>query len=92
MNAMTFAEFQATRQWHDDLSVPCTDQALAGQPGYTYYRTLFIEDTNCWPSDAPGFGKGRWYTLIGRAEYQSDCLEDVERPLYDFAVREEYTP
>jgi hypothetical protein len=89
---MSFAEFQGTCAWHEDLSVPVEDEALKGIRGYTYCGVLYIEDATAWPTDAPGFGKGRWYTLIGRSEYQSDNLEDVERPLYAFAVSEGYAP
>ncbi len=63
---------------------------LAGRPGYLYLGSLFIEDASGWNTLAPGYGKGHWYTLIGRADYQSDDLETVERVLYQFATTEGY--
>ena len=87
---MTFDEFQNSRQWSDDLAVASADDLLAGCTGWLYCGgQLWIEDTSSWPADAPGFGKGKWYTRIGNMEYQSDLLEDCEHPLYEFAASEQ---
>ena len=94
---MTFAEFQAAGQDCADLGAAVRDELLQGRrgrlycgacwiEGRLYCGACWIEDTTDWPADAPGYGKGRWYTMIGRAEYQSDNLAEVERPLYEFAV------
>jgi hypothetical protein len=57
-----------------------------GDKGWSYFgRRYCIQDTSTWSADAPGFGQGKWYTRIGNIEYQSDDLEDCERPLYEFA-------
>jgi hypothetical protein len=86
---MTFEEFQKLRKWSDDLAKSFQDDVLAGSQGWLYCNgQLFIEDTSFWPAEAPGFGKGKWYTRIGNQEYQSDLLESCERPLYKFAASE----
>jgi hypothetical protein len=90
---MTFEQFQKTRQWCEDLPARLPGEALSQDSrGYVYCGRLFIEDATAWPESAPGCGQGHWYTVIGRAEYQSDDLEKVERPLYEFAVSEGCTP
>jgi hypothetical protein len=88
---MTFEQFQATRKQCDNLGEALRDEMLMSEKGLLYCGCLFIEDTNAWPTDAPGYSKGRWYTLIGRSEYQSDDLQSIERKLYEFAVSEGYT-
>lgn len=88
---ITFEEFQATRAWHDDLGPAVKDDALNGVKGYTYLGdNLFVESTEGRKDVPPGVALGRWYTCIGRTEYDSDDLEEVERPVYEFAVREGY--
>ena len=84
---MTFERFQGTRQWADDLAATFQDDALLGAKGWIY-GTLCIEDTSYWPSNSPGSGKGKWYPRIGNQEYQSDALEECERPLYEFSEPE----
>jgi hypothetical protein len=49
-------------------------------------------DAADWAESAPGYGQGRWYIVIGSAEYQPDDLEDCDQPLYQFAVSEGYAP
>jgi hypothetical protein len=89
---MTFEQFQATRQWCDDLAAALPDEVVEpGARGNLYCGSLFIEDTSAWPQTAPGQGRGHWYTRIANMEYQSDRLEDVERPLYRFAISEGLT-
>jgi hypothetical protein len=89
---MTFEQFQKTRQWCEDLSARLPGEALGqGSKGYVYCGSLFIEDATAWPESAPGYGRGHWYTVIGRVEYQSDDLQKVERPLYEFAVSGGYS-
>lgn len=87
---MTFQEFQASGKDCSDLGAALRDDTLAGAKGRLYCETLFIEDASAWDTTAPGYGKGRWHTLIGRAEPQSDSLEEIERHLYNFAVSEGY--
>lgn len=93
---MTFEEFQGSHQWCDDLGTRLREAAMPpGTRGWLYcgkqWGGLYIEDASTWPADAPGFGNGRWYTIIGRMEYQSDDLEEIERHLYGFALVEGYT-
>lgn len=88
---MTFAQFQSTRRAVSDLGAVINDEMLAGSPGLLYCNVLYIEDTTHWTDDAPGKGHGRWYTLIGRAEYQSDDLTTIEQRLYEFAQSEGYS-
>ena len=90
---MTFEQFQNTRQWCEDLSTRLPGEVLReDSKGYVYCGSFFIEDATAWPESAPGHGQGHWFTVIGRAEYQSDDLEQIERQLYGFAVSEGYTP
>lgn len=89
---MTFETFRATGRESGDLWDECDDASVKGRPGRVYCGCLWIEDASDWPTDAPGFGQGRWYTIIGRDEYQSDDLESIERRLYDFAVSEGIGP
>lgn len=87
---MTFEQFQNSRQWTDDLAASCPDHQLPHAGGWVYLNgQLWIEDTSVWPTDAPGFGRGKWYTRIANNEYQSDLLEECERPLFEIAVSEE---
>jgi hypothetical protein len=87
---MTFQEFQNSRQWTDNLAKAAADDLLAGCGGWLYCEgQLWIEDTSSWPSESPGFGKGKWYTRIVDREYQSDSLVDCERPLFEFATSEQ---
>jgi len=89
MATMTFEQFQATRQRCEDLRAALQDEVFgAGVKGNLYLGRLYIEDTTGWPAD--GSGKGRWDLLIGRADWQTDDLESLERRLYAFAVDEGY--
>lgn len=87
-NPLSFEAFQATRLKVDNLGKVLRDECLAFKPGLVYCQcTLFIEDTSPWLKHRDD---GRWYTLIGNCEYQSDNLEEIERKLYEFAVSEGY--
>ena len=83
---MRFEQFQATRQWCDDLTKHFPDDVMPGSRGWLYCGDqLWIEDTATWTKEAPGYGQGRWYTRVGNQEYQSDNLDDCEQPLSEFA-------
>ena len=88
---MTFAEFQASGVDCPNLGTVIQDEMLLGAAGRIYCDSLYIEDTTNWPTAAPGYGKGRWYTLIGRDDRQSDNLPEIEQYLYEFAVRNGYS-
>jgi len=87
---MTFEQFQATKRYCD-LGKSLSDENL--QHGNLYLGQLFIENTETWVVDIDHVGEltiGKWYTLIGRSEYDSDNLEDIERVLYEYALQEEF--
>ena len=87
---MTFDEFQAVKKWCDDLHERFPEDAPPGSKGWLYCGgRLWIEDASTWPEDAPGYGEGRWYLKIGNVERQSDELEELEQPLYDYARSED---
>jgi len=87
---VSIEQFQASREWCDDLKNRFPEDVSPGSKGWLYCGgRLWIEDATNWPEDAPGNGKGRWYVRIGNLEYQSDELADCERPLYDFAKSSE---
>jgi hypothetical protein len=87
---MTFDEFQATKEWCDDLHDRFPDAMEPDSKGWLYGGgRLWIEDTSTWSEDAPGFGEGRWYLRIGNVERQSDELAELEQPLFDYAVSED---
>ncbi len=89
---MTFAEFQATGRDAPDLGAFLRDFGI-DEPdarGRIYLKSLFLEDTSTWPETLPGKSRGRWYTLIGRSEFESDDLAEIERTLYRFAISEGY--
>lgn len=89
---MTFAEFQTTRVWCDDLGAKLQDAHWEGEPdgkGNVYLDCLFIEQVQPhWPEASRALGK--WHLLIGRADWISDDLEMLERKLYQFALDEGY--
>ncbi len=83
-------EFQAAKVWCDDLHERFPEDVERGSKGWLYCDgRLWIEDTSAWPEDAPGYGEGRWYLRIGNVERQSDELEELEEPLYDYATSED---
>ena len=77
---MTFEEFQASGRDTPNLAAEVDDYG-GDNPGRIYAGGLWIEDARRREG-----GDGRWYTIVGNAEYQSDNLEHVERPLYEFGV------
>ncbi len=90
---MTFQEFQATKEWCDDLQQRLPNDVQPGSKGWLYGGgRLWIEDTSTWSEDAPGFGEGRWYLRIGNLERQSDDLMELEEPLFDYATSENLLP
>jgi hypothetical protein len=76
--SMSFKEFQAAYEDCPDLGKAINDDHLLGAKGRLYLRSFFIKDLG----ESP---RGRWWTIIGRCEYQSDDLATVERHLYPFA-------
>ena len=90
---MTFAEFQATRRYSEDIGAVINDARWDGEPpakGYLYLDALYIEEVQAhWPDAAKAAGK--WHLIRGRAERITDDLQALERDLYDWAVAEGYT-
>jgi hypothetical protein len=86
---MTFEEFQDTRKYQDLSSI---DESADGVSGYTYLQTgLYIEDTRTWENDERGDDdRGRWFIMIGRSDWSSHDLQELERHLYEFAINEGY--
>jgi hypothetical protein len=89
---MTFEQFQATKQWSDDLSVQIPDlrQDTGPQPkGNVYLGCLYIEYVaSHWPTEAKA--QGEWYLILSNQEWITDDLTALERKLYDWAVSEGY--
>lgn len=87
-------QFRASRIDCDDIGEALHDSCLERISGIIYFNSLYIEDTRSWPTDslrapaAPGIG--RWYTIIGRNEYQSDDFLVIEAHLCEFAKSEGY--
>jgi hypothetical protein len=92
--AMTFAEFQGTRAWCDDLGEKLKDDSFdpdTPQKGWIYCDALYIEDTRAWTVGTCKHGEGdRWYLLLNRDEWLSNNLEELERRLYVWALSEGY--
>ena len=86
---MTFAEFQATRHWHDNLEA-ANPNAFGSKTGYAYLKNeVCIDDVTSW-NDPARLAQGRWYLCIANQEWQSDDLAELEQRLYEWAVREGY--
>lgn len=81
---MTFKEFQETRKPCEDIGKAISADLGGDEPvsGVLYLDCLYIAD-----SSMPGCN---WWLQIGREEYMSDELYDLERRLYDFAISEGY--
>ena len=80
---ITFEQFQATRTWHDDLSETLlSDASIEGVPGFLYVDGLYI--------DAPAGGAGPclYHLQIGRDEWTSVNIEELERRLYEYGCSE----
>jgi hypothetical protein len=89
---MTFAEFQATRRWCEDLGEAIADARWQGEPpakGNLYLDALYIEEVQAhWPDAAKA--QGKWHRLTERNETISDDLESLERNLYAWALANGY--
>lgn len=89
---MSFAEFQATRRWYDDLAdMPDWQfpRAAAPEPGYGYLDTiLYIEakPPQGWPNGRPE----KWFLCLANQDWMSDDLAALERHLMDWAICEGY--
>jgi hypothetical protein len=86
---MTFEQFQATREHHDDLRrIPAVFSQIDGEmaaPGNTYLGSFFINELTAeWPPEVAR--RGKWHLLIERDEWISDDLALLERKLFEFAA------
>ena len=81
---MTFEQFQATRQWRDNLSDMLSDEMLEGISGQSYLGCLYIE-----AADSIECATGPYLLTIGRDQTFGE-LEALERDLYDWAMAEGY--
>jgi hypothetical protein len=90
--SMTFEQFQATKQWSDDLGSVIRDEcfdALTPATGNVYLGCLYIERVGPhWPEDAKA--EGEWYLRLNNADWITNDLTALERKLYDWAVSEGY--
>lgn len=88
---MTFAQFQASRRWSDDLGATFgeTDLFIASAcaVGNVYAGAFAIESV---PIGSPERARGAWSLLVERDWTVSGDLADLERRLYDWAVGEGY--
>jgi hypothetical protein len=91
VEVMTFAQFRQTGRDCQNIGEAIGEETLLGVSGRLYCDDLSIEDTQSWKSNSTNLEEGRWYLLIGRDEYRSDNLEELERYLYRFAIENEYT-
>lgn len=84
---MTFAQFQESRVWFDDLADMPDWQYERDEPspGYRYLDTLLYIDRL-----TSGEHAGQFDLVIGNQEWVDADLSKLERHLYDFAVREGY--
>jgi hypothetical protein len=85
---MTFAEFQSTRKWFDDLTTVISDCRWGDEPGspagYVYLDALYIERVQShWPQAVRD--AGTWCLLLGNEEYVTHDLVEVEAKLYEWA-------
>lgn len=81
---MTFEEFQASRQWTDDVRVTMPDEGQyydEQTPGWVYGGDAFIECTGSWDESQ----KAR---LVILHDTFIDTLEANERRLFDFFAAE----
>ena len=92
MAAMTFEQFQQTRQWCDNLAeaVQSANWEDHGTPkGFLYLGCLFVEQVQPhWPAEARR--QGQWHLRLGRCEMIGDSLTSLERKLFAFASSEGY--
>jgi len=87
---MTLDEFRATGRDCDDLGEALQDALWENEPaparGRLYLDVLYIErkPVRGWPNGRPE----EWSLLIGRDDWLSDDLTELEAKLYEFAVDE----
>lgn len=85
-----FKAFQATRRAVEDLGQVIRDDSLDGLPGFVYLDKLFIEtNTPAWEGTAAEPYAAM--LTLGREQFLSNDLDDLERKLYEFAVSEGYS-
>jgi hypothetical protein len=102
---MTVESFQASRRYVEDLGEFCRDATLLYVGGYLYLDSFYIDDTSTyaaaiakgnesWPEGiSPGYvDRGRWHLLIDREEYVSNDLAELERRLFEWALKENDLP
>ncbi len=82
---LPFEHFQATGRAVDDLSV-CDIGVDEPGPGRIYDDSLRIEERppQGWPNGRPE----RWFLILGREDWLSDDLEELERHLYAYYLSE----
>ncbi len=88
---MTFEQFQATRTHCDDICKALNFDLGGENPeGNLYLGVLYIEHVNeAWPEEVQR--DGQWHLLLGRDEWVTDDLEELELRLYDWQAFEAYT-
>ena len=96
--AFTLDQFRATRRTCDNLGEALRDECLEGSKGFTYLgSSLFIERFDFHPAAGPVTYNGEpraivgYNLIIGRDEWITTELADLERKLYQFAIDEGYT-
>ena len=78
--SITFKQFQSTKTWYNDLSkTALSDASLEDVSGYLYVNSLYMD------ASAPS---GPYHLQIGRDEWLSDSLEELERKLYEYGCDE----
>jgi hypothetical protein len=84
---MNFEAFQATRVAVPDIGAILNDSTLKGQPGLIYCGSLYIDRwTSAWIGHpAEPFA---YHLILGRDEWCSNDLTELERLLYQFALDE----
>lgn len=90
---MTFQQFQESAKWSDDLAQAvgseCWGDDATTPIGFLYLGQLYIEQIqDHWPETARQ--SGDWYLILGRAEYISRDIVELERLLYAWAISEGY--
>jgi len=92
VETMTFEQFQATRQWSDDLAAAISSEnwETDGTPkGNLYLDGLYIDHVEPhWSEDARK--QGEWHLLLDRGEWISNDLAALEQRLYKWAKSEGY--
>lgn len=87
MTTMTFDQFRATGRDCADVRTVADDLMDfydEPQPGRVYCERLYIFAPQAEPRGA--LMPGQWFLQIGRDEYVSESLPELERHLYEFAL------